>query len=84
MNRSFIWDVLVMTVLVLLLIGTTNKRAHSVDDYSAEYGYYRGQVDALEGDIRITLVKDSTSDSLVYVWSQSPWMDGRKPIFNPK
>ena len=33
-----------------------------------EQAYFEGQKDALEGDIRIKLVSDST-----YVWIKSPW-----------
>jgi hypothetical protein len=45
----------------------------------AEKAYYEGQVDALTGDIRITLNNDS-----IYVWNKSPWDSGKKPIFDPK
>lgn len=52
-----------------------------LDDYiqsKAEYGYFEGQKDAINKDIRIKLNSDS-----IYVWIKSPWDDNRKPIFNP-
>ena len=49
----------------------------------AEQGYYEGQKDALNGDIRIVMVKDTVKDSVKWVWSKSPWDDNRKPIFKP-
>ena len=39
----------------------------------AEYAYHQGQVDALNGDIKI----DSTS----YYWIESPWDDGATPRY---
>jgi hypothetical protein len=44
----------------------------------AEECYFEGQKDALEGDIRIKQVNDSC-----WVWTKSPWDEGRKAIFNP-
>ena len=45
-----------------------------------EYGYFEGQKDAIEGDIRIRKIEDST-----YIWSKSPWDDSKKqPLYNPQ
>ena len=50
--------------------------------FQAEVGYYEGQKDALEGDIRIEKIYGTDSS---YRWSKSPW-DGevRKPMYNPQ
>lgn len=42
-----------------------------------EKAYFEGQRDAINGDVKIKL-EDS-----IYVWTKSPWNDGRKPKFNP-
>lgn len=43
-----------------------------------EQCYFEGQKDAINGDIRIKLNKDS-----VYMWIKSPWNDDSAPIFMP-
>lgn len=46
----------------------------------AEYGYFEGQKDAINGDIRIEMIKDST-----YIWVKSPWDDSKEePLYNPQ
>lgn len=44
---------------------------------SSEYSYFEGQRDALDGDVKISFPNDST-----FIWTKSPWNDGKKPIFN--
>lgn len=48
-----------------------------------ERAYYKGQMDAMEGDIKIIQVKDTLNDSVKWVWIKSPWDDGRTPLFQP-
>lgn len=46
----------------------------------AEYGYFEGQKDAINRDIRIEMIKDST-----YIWVKSPWDDSKEePLYNPQ
>lgn len=45
---------------------------------ACERAYFEGQRDALDGDIRIKMGKDSS-----YIWIKSPWNNGDKPIYNP-
>jgi hypothetical protein len=45
--------------------------------YAAEYGYFEGQKDALNGDIRIKHICDSC-----YVWTKSPHNSGKKPKYH--
>ena len=45
---------------------------------ACERAYFEGQRDALDGDVRIKLNKDSC-----YQWVKSPWNNGQKPIYNP-
>lgn len=48
---------------------TTEKRATE----AMEYAYFSGQVDALQGDIRI--------DTTTFMWTKSPWNNDNLPIF---
>lgn len=43
-----------------------------------ERTYFEGQKDAIQGDTRIKLNKDS-----VYIWIKSPWDSNKKPIYYP-
>lgn len=67
-----------------LIIAVVGGCLSSCDDFpitnqkDLERGYFEGQKDALNGDIRIKLNKDS-----VYVWKKSPWNNGTEPIYNP-
>eukprot|EP01029_Cantina_marsupialis_P009815 TRINITY_DN2264_c0_g1_i1.p2 TRINITY_DN2264_c0_g1~~TRINITY_DN2264_c0_g1_i1.p2 ORF type:complete len:137 (+),score=30.20 TRINITY_DN2264_c0_g1_i1:1356-1766(+) len=45
---------------------------------AVEMAYFEGQKDALNGIIRFKLNSDS-----VYVWTESCYDDGRKPIYHP-
>ena len=49
----------------------------------AETAYFEGQKDAINGDIRIVQVKDTIKDTVKWVWTKTPWDNGRAPIFNP-
>lgn len=44
-----------------------------------EFAYFKGQKDAIEGDIRIQKLKDST-----YIWTKSPWNTNDEPLYNPR
>lgn len=44
---------------------------------SQEYGYFEGQRDALNGDIRIQWTGEN------YIWIKSCWNDGRTPVYDP-
>lgn len=46
---------------------------------ACEYAYFEGQRDALESDVRIKKLSDST-----YIWTKSPWNDNETPIYNPR
>ena len=43
-----------------------------------EQGYFHGQKDALNGDVRTKRNQDSC-----WIWTKSPWSTGREPKFNP-
>jgi hypothetical protein len=43
-----------------------------------EEAYFEGQKDAINGDIRIKMNKDSC-----YVWIKSPWDEGMNPVYIP-
>lgn len=51
----------------------TGCNVKSTFELTMEYAYHQGQVDALNGDIKI----DSTS----YYWIESPWDDGSTPTY---
>lgn len=43
-----------------------------------EKAYFKGQYDAINGNVRIKMGPDS-----IYVWSKSPWTDGSPAIYKP-
>jgi hypothetical protein len=45
---------------------------------ACERAYFEGQRDALDGDVRIKMNKDS-----FFIWVKSPWNNGDKPIYTP-
>lgn len=75
-----------LIITALIILGFT-----SCDNYpiiclkndltkAIEYGYFEGQKDAINGDIRIEMIKDST-----YIWSKSPWSDPKQEsLYNPQ
>lgn len=67
-------------------IDEAHKRTKSITNSIlelTEQAYFEGQKDAINGDIRIILVKDTLNDSVKWVWLKSPWKSGNKPIYNP-
>lgn len=73
--------ILIITALAFLTscnyIIVNEKELEKAVKVSAEFGYFEGQRDALEKDIRIKRV-DST-----WIWTKSCWNDGRSTIFDP-
>ena len=57
-----------------------NKDTEKLDYilFLLEKAYFQGQKDALENDIRIKLYNDTC-----WVWTKTPWEDGREPIYDP-
>lgn len=47
-------------------------------NYKMEYAYFEGQRDALDGDVRIKINKDSC-----YEWIKTPWGSGKKYMYTP-
>ena len=64
--------------LYALLVVVTTTSCESDFREAAERCYYEGQRDALQGNVRIKLNKDST-----HIWISSPWRDGKTHEFNP-
>lgn len=65
-----------MKKVIIILSATimlTGCNVKSTFELAMEYAYHQGQVDALNGDIKI----DSTS----YCWTESPWDDGATPTY---
>jgi len=54
------------------------KELHKASQETCEKAYFEGQKDAINGEFRIKINKDS-----VFIWVKSPWDDNRKPIYNP-
>lgn len=46
-----------------------------------EYAYFEGQLDAINGDIRID--SEQVSDTYKYKWIKSPWDQGKEPTYIP-
>lgn len=75
-----------ITLFIGLTLTTSCKfvlvKKQTIEDllqWSREYGYYNGQVDAINDDVRIIKGDDDST----YVWKKSPWGSGKSPIYNP-
>lgn len=69
--------ILLLCISIYLLIDTLyDMHIEDVTMY-CEYGYFEGQKDALENDIRIKKNGDK------WEWSKSCWNSGKKTLYNP-
>lgn len=74
MNSSLFGIIaIIFSICGLIFICSIMDKKHSQEttnilQQALEQAYFEGQKDALEGDIRIKLVSDST-----YIWIKSPW-----------
>jgi hypothetical protein len=58
---------------------TLGSKPIEIDTQKAtEFGYFEGQVDFMQGDIRIRQQNGR------FVWVKSPWEDNRDPIYSNK
>lgn len=74
MDRFIHWLASVLfTTLIILLFYILYKSYRDILIESLEYAYFSGQIDALQGDIRV--------DTTTFMWSKSPWNDNNLPIF---
>lgn len=64
------------TIFLLLTILLTS--CESDIRKAMEQSYFEGQKDALNNDVRIKRNHDSC-----WIWIDSPWNNGRQPIFDP-
>jgi len=84
--KNFIFIVI---TLILILFGMTiivkneDKQENKSRTILIEYGYYEGQKDAINGDIRLIEVKDTNRDTVMWIWTSSPWDNGQKPLYQP-
>ena len=62
--------------LVFQINNNRKKKANIEIILLIEDAYFQGQADAINGDIRIKEISDST-----YVWIKSPWKDS-KPLLD--
>ena len=77
--KKIILPIIIITICVFFTIKCTIERIIYEITESAEIGYFEGQKDAMNGDIRIKISKDSC-----YYWYKSPWDDNTKPIYIPE
>ncbi len=66
-------------VILLIIVSHNYNEDHNKDlenrlYHLAEQSFAEGQAFAINGDIRIRKINDST-----YIWTKSPWNNGRKP-----
>lgn len=54
------------------------KQTEKAMQKALEKAYFEGQKDALNGDVKIKLNKDSC-----FIWVKSPWDSGVTPIYTP-
>lgn len=74
MNRfvnSLLSIVFLASAILLFYISYKSYKNDLIE--SLEYAYFSGQINALQGDIRV--------DTTTFMWSKSPWNDNRLPIF---
>jgi len=80
-------------LLIFILAGCSSKQVEDLKyidpnvlnqhiQRSMEYAYFEGQKDALGGTIRIDSIQDQAG-SYKYVWTKSPWDQGKQPIYVP-
>ena len=87
--KTFPWA---LVIVVFVLIGSffyssnwVSKKQHEQKNQldtlvtiALEKAYFDGQKEAITGDVRICLNKDS-----VYEWVKSPWNNGKHPYWTP-
>lgn len=70
---------LLISFVIFIYPRTKNDNdAEEAATFYLEQAYFQGQLDAINGDIKIKLNSDSC-----YIWTDTPWKNGQKPIFNP-
>ena len=74
---KFITLVIGLTLTSCNFVLVKKQTVEDLLQWSREYGYYNGQVDAINCDIRI--IKGNST----YIWMRSPWDSGVAPIYNP-
>jgi len=95
--RKTWWAFIVLSLCVLGLVYSNKqekkeKQEAAVELYEyliqkMEYGYFEGQIDAMEGNIRIE--RHILNGDTIYVWLSSPWDPDstghvRQPTYNPE
>jgi hypothetical protein len=81
LNVKFFIKTLVSVALFLLLILLCYQITEGFNILITkliEESYFEGQKDALNNDIRIKKISDSS-----YIWISSPWNNNRKPLWTP-
>lgn len=76
--------VLMASMLAGIFYGTSRIPSQQDQVYQhvrevMELGYFLGHRDALNGKVRLQI---STNDTNQWVWTESPWDDGTKPMLN--
>jgi hypothetical protein len=70
--------ILLITLQSCDTVITDKEQVSKLVEGVCEEAYFQGQKDAINGDIRIKLNKDSC-----YIWVKSCWNSGKKPSWNP-
>ena len=86
MQKFKLYLLAALATVLLLATGLSSCSYVLVDKKEVEFkttqaierAYFEGQRDALDGDVRIKLNKDSS-----YYWIKSPWNSGKAPIYTP-
>jgi hypothetical protein len=69
---------LIICIMILITSCDCNTSKFKTIQEAAEYSYFEGQKDYMNEDIRIKV-----DDNGCYHWSESPWNDGKRPIYDP-
>lgn len=97
MNKRQFWENLTILICVALTTAffvtlhdfEVDKRAVTIKKLTSdmtevvEQAYFNGQKDAISGDIRIVMVKDTVTGLERWTWLKSPWNNGQKPVYVP-
>ena len=77
MYKNILAAIIILCGFGMIGYGISVNSVSTMNYYKAK-GYYEGQIDAIEGDIRVKKLDNGN-----YIWSSTPWDNGDMPRFNP-
>ena len=71
-----------LILFIVFIVLTSSEQDNKFITNAIEYGYFRGQMDAMNNEFKIKIVFSKTH--YWYEWSRSPWENNAQTIFDPK